>query len=270
MLGAKITCGQEYIKMIDRSSLYNYYRIFCSPYPNHNICYKFGNDTTIMSLNCTEVLFSFDSVSWNSAETYLHEDTVNQQVFLLANDTIGLIYDFSADLGDTVFVYNPKCAQNTVPLVVKSVDSIYIDGKYHKTLKFDLYFWIEGVGDIKMGLLQTGNETVGGPVESLVCYYKNDNLVYINPEYGYCFFTTDVENYSNDIFECYFSNSQLHYKSKNQVTSLTIYNELGQVVFKTIINNDNGYITIPLSLCGVYFFEFNFSNSQPIVKKYSL
>jgi len=268
--GSKIACSQGYINMVDSSSLYNYYRISNGPFPSYSVCYKFGNDTTISSLNCTEVLYSLDTVSWYSAGAYLHEDSINQQVFLLTNDTIGLIYDYSADVGDTVYVYNPLYGLNTIPLKVNSVDSVYFDGDYHKTLRFDNYFWIEGIGDIEIGLLYSGSDAVGSFVESLVCYYKDDNLAYSNPIFTSCFFTTDIKSCSNDTFDCYFSNSQLYYKSKDQIISLVIYNNVGQVVFKTIVNNNNGYITIPSSLCGLYLFEFNFSDSQPIIKKYHL
>ncbi len=268
--GSKIVCSQGYIKMVDSSSLYNYYRISSGPLPSYNVCYKFGNDTTIRSLNCKEVLYSLDTMSWFSAGAYLHEDSINQHVFLLTNDTIGLIYDFSADEGDTVYVYNPLFGLNAIPLKVNSVNSVYFDGDYHKTLSFDNYFWIEGIGDIEIGLLHLGSEAVASFVESLVCYYKDDNLAYSNPIFTSCFFTTDIKSCSNDTFDCYFSNSQLYYKSKDQIISLVIYNNVGQVVFKTIVNNNNGYITIPSSFSGLCVIEFNFSDRQPIIKKYHL
>lgn len=262
--------SQGYINTIDTTSFYNYYRISSGPSPSHNVCYKFGNDTTIGSNNCTEVLCSLDTITWYSSGAFLYEDSINERVYLIANDTIGLIYDYSAEEGDTVFVYNPLYSLNTIPLVVNTVDSIYFDGDFHKTMSFDFYHWIEGVGDIKIGLLYPGHEVVASFVESLVCYYKNDNLAYNNPIYASCFFSTDVIYSSNTSFECYFSNSMLYYKSNSQITSISIYNQLGQIVFIKPINNVSGCIKVPVTLYGLYFFEFNFITNHSIIKKYHL
>ena len=183
--------GQEYVPLLDTNKVWNVYE---------DMIYWGETNPLYLELCETDstrfIIFKKDQYSQNPVEMgYLSEDTISQKIYYTdLHDNEVLLYDFSLSEGD-VFNYNP----------VTKVDSVQLlDGTYRKRIAFGpsyYYHWIEGIGSIFGGLLWIYWDFKKHIPEAwLLCYYKNDELLFRNDDYFYFY---DGCNYSflNDITE---------------------------------------------------------------------
>lgn len=256
--------SQSYDRMVKQNSFYNYFMIY--PFPSntydHTVFYKFSDTVTIDTLSCMKLMVSADTtLGWDFTGAYFYEDTINEKVYLLDNDTIGLLYDFSINTGDTVFVYNPIQGGITMPLVVESTDSVFYDGKYHKTLLFDNNYWIEGIGDL-YGILYPGSMLTGS-TEQLVCFYLDMQIEYLNPAYSNCFYSTaGIDEYAPEsgLLSVYPNPAGEKFTAHYEVESvcsemfLVIHNVMGKEVSRNRVNECIGDVELSSpSETGTYY-----------------
>jgi len=135
-------------------------------------CYEAGND--IENIN---------------AIAYLREDSTNQQVLISHYDEELLLYDFSVEVGDTLFGED-YAFDDHIEMVVNHIDSSLINGSYRKHISFDVLTgtnwsseWIEGIGATPL-LDYIGGE--GWYSKCLNCLFENGTLVYYNSSYETC------------------------------------------------------------------------------------
>jgi len=98
------------------------------------------------------------------------------------------LYDFSKNIGDTIQEYP---AQNVAECnTVSRIDTINLEGTYRRVFyfnnEFDNNVWIEGVGSIHGLLLPFYKQPTCLCVRNLVCFYKDNQQVYLNPTYNSC------------------------------------------------------------------------------------
>jgi len=119
----------------------------------------------------------------------LREDTLQKKVYILSNYTDeGLLYDFGMLAGDSAVIINTGCMNDTLIYHLQSVDSVQMsDGSFRKRFHLDFDTWIEGLGSLA-GPLRPGCLTVGTS-ENLVCYYQDNQFMYLNPPYASCFYS---------------------------------------------------------------------------------
>jgi len=205
-----MTAQNNYNKLIDTNKVWNFVGCYGPP-PYYTTFYKFKQDTSITGTPYYRLLYSTDSVVWHYENmALLREDTINRKVYILSNNTEGLLYDFDLSVGDSVIVFNTGCLGGaSITMHLQTIDSVLMQNQtYRKRFHFNYlnYQWIEGIGS-PAGLLHPGCFLTGN-CEQLVCYYENNNFEYVNPPYNQCFFshpddyfkyvdTNKLWNYSN-------------------------------------------------------------------------
>lgn len=134
-------CGSIYYKMkgdtIINNHLYN------------KIYRKVGNFYYITFPPNSSLGANFGACSYLGG---IRQDSINKKVYYIDSTmtTDTLLYDFDLTIGDTI--YNWYSIYNQYPMVVTSIDSVYISSSYHKVFNFDntpTFFGkslIEGVG----------------------------------------------------------------------------------------------------------------------------
>ncbi len=260
--------SQSYDRMVKENSFYNYFMVFPFP-PNtydHTVCYKFSDTVLIDTLRCIKLIASADtSVGWDFTGAYLYEDTINESVYLIDGDTIGLLYDFSIDTGDTIFVYNPIQGNMTIMMVAESTDSIFYNGKYHKTISFGYDYWIEGIGSL-YGILHPGSSLVGS-TEQLVCFYLDMQMEYANPAYSSCFYTAvSIEDIDQQVFICKIEDGRISVFSENKIDVIVVSNVLGQILKKISVDGFQACFDMPFMQNELLLITCSFLNNKLLTK----
>jgi len=196
ILSVSLNClGQSNYSIADTSKSWSYvhggigsWGVVCGASTNHM---HFQGDTMINGNLYLKVYEATDSLYSDEVLIgFLHEDTLSREVYYrnIYGDE-GLIYDFSLESGDTVFIVNYyewfECM-----VICWSIDSVLIGDQFKD--RYNLYWdcnetWIEDMGSLE-GVLSSGfdcSEIVGGFVE-LLCYKYNDSLIYSNPGHQRC------------------------------------------------------------------------------------
>ena len=165
--------------------------------------YYLKTDTTIVVINGKEyhkLMQTYDTLGIEDAWTlagYISEDTISMQCYFISPEMEeGLIYDFSANVGDTLHLWNSLHLNPPGVVVVVEKDSVIIGGHYRNRLMvlwlnpwFDKRWeetWIEGLGSLDG--LTFSNYTLLGINYALLCFYENDELVYFNDFYDECYY----------------------------------------------------------------------------------
>ncbi|NLL28287.1 MAG: hypothetical protein GX259_05790 [Bacteroidales bacterium] len=262
--------SQNYSKMVKPNSHYNYFTIYPFP-PNtydYTVFYKFSDTVMIDTLSCMKLMSSTDTslTTWDFTGAYFYEDTINKKVYLHDGDTLGLIYDFSVDVGDTVFVYNPiEGGEMTMDFIVESIDSVFYDGKYHKAISLNHDYWIEGIGS-HYGLLHPGSELVGLTRE-LVCFYIDMQFQYKNPDYSSCFYSgVGVDEKEQQTFFCEIRGGRVSVSSESKIDAIIVSNALGQIVKKVSVNDFQTSFDMSFLQNNLLFITCYFSNQTVLTK----
>ena len=149
-----------------------------------------------------------------------------------------LLYDFTASVGDTL-----RIGDFAEEMVLDSISMVRIGDVDRRKLWFGLEYdnlgrpraketWVEGMGS-DYGLLWTGYFNVFDGWHCLLCFHQNGELIWENPEYGFCTYTAVEETKDSEIF--IFPNPAKEKVTIEGVeaTEVEVYNALGQVV-KTV------------------------------------
>jgi len=233
-----------------------------------------GGDTTINNISYKKYFATNDTtLSIYGLYGFLREDTLTKKIYGFTTTTTveNLLYDFSANVGDTVTVFS-YCWGSYGNLVVKvaAIDSILLQGQYRKRLQvvnLDINnnwideYWIEGIGST-CGLFYSGisgavNFQTGGlGVPALVCFHQNNMLVYDSPFFMGCYpnvgvglqstvTTMSIQAFPNP------ANDKVYFSNLAPGFTISIYNCLGQLQQKKI-NPENPEIDLALFPKGLY------------------
>ena len=154
---------------------------------------KIGQDTIIDTFTYQKVLRSTEEfpATWD-VYCFIRE-TINKEIFIRTDTSTQeyLLYDFSAVENDTLIITGIESITSnwgfyTDTMVVSSLDSIYIAGKYRNRINLGGEQWIEGIGSMT-GILHNFFGLVGGNWFELVCFSENDTLKYQNQSYSSCY-----------------------------------------------------------------------------------
>lgn len=167
------------------------------PYYKSTSYLKFADDTLIGTIQYKKVYSSLDSIHsvWTATGYFIREDSLNKVYYrTLSDPTQILLYDFNAQVGDSLTVNNAPV------MVVDSIDSVFMADKYRK--RFFLSpggeIWVEGIGSL-CGLLCSGFSTILGGDYDLLCYYESGILKYSNPDFSACFYNNIGINEANPV-----------------------------------------------------------------------
>jgi len=211
LLSTNLLFSQSYIPMFVEGNQWNvmYYDESFGPDHPHDtwetIKYSVGDKVSKDGTNYIEI------INDNGSHLY-REDTAERKIYL-RHETGDeswdeLLYDFSMKMGDTLNYYrNQKDGEIHYTVRVDSIVNFEL-GNGFKTRKFynscklgwedefrDCGNWIEGMGTFygiypvqKIGI--TGNHIT----KTLLCFKKNDELIYKNPDYKTCDENSDAIN----------------------------------------------------------------------------
>ena len=161
----------------------------------------------------------------------------------------GLLYDFAAEVNDslTITSFPHITYPEEVNIVISGIDSVLVDGSYHKKTWFDCgyntSYWIEGVGS-NSGLVEVGFYcTIVCPGCDLQCVKKDGGTIYPDGYTGSCFIvgidepgSTEAKFsiYPNPANEYFIVNPGSHTSTGLQ---LELYNSLGTLLMDKYLNN---------------------------------
>lgn len=194
LTGSLLAHTQE---IVDNEKLWSILTGHCQPeYTTYTTSFfKFDNDTIIDGKLYQMVFISEDEFQeeWFFYGSFIREE--NKKVYYREYyGEEGLIYDFNLQLGDTVVLNNPRAASE-VTLILTEIDSVETTDGYRERWKltndeFEIpEYWIEGIGSMA-GVINSTTEVFGGLCGTyiLLCEEENENTIYQNPQYEYCYY----------------------------------------------------------------------------------
>ena len=196
---------------------------------------KFEGDTLIDNKTYLKVFESSDSLQQNwEIEGFIYEDTILNTVFFRDfTDNEGLIYDFSIDIGDSIYIDNYYMGFTDALLICNEIDSIEINGTYKTRYYFFHNYpnpyiddiWIEDIGSMD-GILNSGMGAscfVGG-FRDLLCYSENDTLIYQNPIYDECYKVEFYPKITSEYFDTAYCNT--YYEFQIQISDTNYHDSI--------------------------------------------
>lgn len=280
--------AQTYYSLVDTNRLWSVKFTSCeSPFPSfQNYFAKFLNDTVIGAFQYKKVFTSSDTtlINW-SHHGYIREDSSKKIFYRNSSGYEGLIYDFSANIGDTVYIKNTNILDTTVQMVVYNIDSIFIYNKYLKRIilnhdsinpQYD-EIWIDRIGSMN-GILHSCRNAYFYPglCYELLCYSENDTLKYLNPNYSSCYYIqVGIDEYSQNSIKCsiypnpVISSSTIQLENPNgQKCLMEIYNVIGEKI-KTLTFEKNIEVIINKYdyVSGLYIYKIETKSSNTILGK---
>lgn len=293
VLGVK---GQGYIPLVDTNKVWS----TLNNVPDWQFTFwtKFSEDTIISGFKYKKVIIS-DTIppAFSPNENivgFVREDTTNKRVYFMnISYEEGLIYDFGANIGDTIHIHNKCLYLPETPVSSYFEDTVIVDTifitsvipSYEETFShiinlFDninrkvivlkgtnnYYFdvWIEGIGSI-YGVMESGNYGSGLP-RVLLCYSENNFLVYYNPEFNGCtYYCLNINEYFKNLIiypnpandYVIVENLNLLYKQ----THLELYDVHGKLVIKETLVDMLSTINLQCLNSGIYFLRIFTDNN---------
>ena len=235
-----INCmANSYLPLLQERTQWNVLHAFNTTVPSSNYkkteLLKLGADTIISGKTYLKLFSTYNKEATDSTIIgFLREDCETKRVYYRENnEEEKLLYDFNAQIGDTLYTYQRfSFIPDSTPNVITAIDSIEINGILlaRRTVEITVFdqkesrFWIEGVGCEQGLIYHSYPGMAGGEIYYLLCMYKNGELFY-QPQWEMfhdCFIWeigTMITNVTMDDF--YISQDKLH-------TSLSIINKNGQ------------------------------------------
>ncbi len=242
--------------------------------------YKFESDTIINSLKYLRAWESMDE-NFNSKTLtgFVKEDSLIGFYFRNLDGVESLIYKYNLHIGDSLSIINPFIPCCVIRYSVKNIDLVLINGKNKKSYTmeqqnqlFTPETWIEGIGS-SFGILNSGMATTGG-VFHFLCYYENNIMLYRNPEYSECYYSTKTSiqpvKDSGSGIKLYSGVNHNIVNIKSAVdNSVRIYNSCGMYVetFNVLANQEYS-LNVSSYPKGIYFVSTstNLSGSKKFIK----
>lgn len=238
--------------------------IHCELWKATNFCAD-GIDTTINSITYTRI----DSCE-GGYKGALRDD--NGKVYYVPTDstTEFLLYDFTAQAGDTLMIYYEfsNGSGELFQYIVGWIDSIEIYGEFHKVIypEFGGPGWIEGVGN-SYGLFAEPFDNISGWCSDLQCMSINDSTYYPYEGTGSCYLGVGLNENEFEQLSIYPNPSidgkiTIDIEDFSSELSYHIITPNGQTVQKGSLNYSQTSIELK---SGTYFIQI--ANEQQVLTK---
>ena len=208
---------------------------------------------------------------------YIFDDTLSRKVYCYSNSSglSYLLYDFSANVGDTInSVGNPVAIDTVIVDSIKFISSNSIIRKhiYLHSIRFtnpQTKIWIEGIGSTYDLFYPT--ITLPDPLLNLICYQYNSYTLYpdsINGTNACNNFLTSVNNIENNLFNIYPNPTQntIHITANTitPITSYKLYNSIGSLIQNNKLKNNT--IDISSLSTGIYYLQLQTDKTTQTTK----
>ena len=186
--------AQDYEPLIQEGNEWHTLDVIVNPGfpPNHHyttLVHWISDDTLVEGVRYTKVLETRNGEGTPRLAALLREE--NGKVWKRESSTDLLLYDFTAQVGDTV-----RFGDFAESFVVDSISIEQIGGVDRKKIWFGLEYditgepyaietWTEGIGS-DMGLLFSGWFYATGGYYQALCFHQNGELLWQNEYYGTC------------------------------------------------------------------------------------
>ena len=200
MMGGMTMKAQDYHPIVEDGKQWNVLFTYpwSPPEPPHRYTdiYKIEGDTLVDGVPY-KVMYETrneDLTGWN-LWGFIRE-TEDGQVFSRRPSTSDeqLLYDFSMEVGDTIFMYE----EHNEYMVVVEKGEILVNEEPRQQIVLEYPFgngeqevWIEGIGSL-YGIINSGSLFLMGGSTDLLCYYEDSDLIWQNTTLGYneCYIVT--------------------------------------------------------------------------------
>ena len=251
---------QEYEKIVDTTKMWVVFEspAVLAPWMGRSYAFKIADSVQLDSLNWYKVWKAGDSLytDWQF-EGYIREE--NKIISFQHKDFVRIdtIYNFNLTIKDSVV------SQNGCQNYILGIDTVYFAGKNRLTQylsnELEKVNHYEGVGS-NIGLISPYFYCWCGVNRELICYYKNGELLYHNPNFeSSCYINIlGISNHNISWLKVY-QNSAINkliikipetYKD----ISITIYNLIGKKILHAKINSTSTQIALPDLNTGVYLY----------------
>jgi hypothetical protein len=238
--------------------------------------FKIFGDSVIGDKTYHRIFKTYDSTLVNWMFRGLIREDSNRVFYASAyGNGEGLLYDFNLKAGDTTHIISDWMPEPR-EFVCQSVDSIIYDGKSHKRWNFYYPYdvWIEGIGNTQGPLHGGAAGYVSDLYFSLLCFHRNDTLMYMEPGISACYLTTvglDALNESQDVMlspNPITRGQTLTIKMENEPKEVELFTSAGlKTEIRAEINNKSASINVGNLAPGVYFLRLTTVNQLQIKKR---
>ncbi len=221
-----------------------------------------------------------DGFHFISRTLWLREDSVNQKVYLSYKDVTSpagfriedLLYDFSLQIGDSIFMKNP-ISPFTTDAGYFTLDSInmeqlldgnnyrhyYLSPSLSNIVSTNTAEWIEGVGSLSLVNAPSGFPDVNG-VGKVSCCFKNGTLFYSNLDSTTGCVSSTVSNFNQDpvlnelkVYPTFVEN-KCHITGMQDMRNIAVYNVNGKLIQqKPVLNTNQLDLNLDKLISGIYF-----------------
>jgi len=265
--------AQEYVPIIQEGNVWNTLDVVVDMY---NIYYNnvnwFSGDTIINDVRYTKLIGTTDGDAPHLF-SLLRED--DGKVWERLNNQMEiLLYDFTANVGDTIWC-GPWAGEYHYN-IVDSISIEHIGGINRKKFWFGLEYgwfgtaaaeiWIEGIGS-DLGLLYSGSASICGAYYRTLCFHHNSELVWQNPNYDDCIFAAIGESigakmvlYPNP------TRGTIKMEAEN-IRNVAIYNDLGEIIFETETSDNTFEYDFSDKKSGLYIIKVRMSDGSEFTER---
>ena len=237
--------AQDYEPIIQEGNEWHTLDVMVNPGfpPNHHyttLVHWISDDTLVEGVRYTKVLETRNGEGTPRLAALLREE--NSNVWKRESSTDLLLYDFTAQVGDTV-----RFGDFAESFVVDSISFEQIGGVDRKKIWFGLEYditgepyaietWTEGIGS-DMGLLFSGWFYATGGYYQALCFHQNGELLWQNEYYGTCMVDAVDEMDVSTISLYPNPTSDVVHIEGVEAAEVLVYNSIGQLV-KTLQNSN--------------------------------
>jgi hypothetical protein len=164
-------------------------------------------DTLFNNKHYKKLFHCADSTCINKEfKSYIREDS--GRVYLADKTRELILYDFNLKLGDSLIMYFLWDDRNSHPYFIQidSVKTVVFQDQKERLMQFvSVYDYrhkeysindvlVEGIGSMQFGLEYPVSLFITGGycVRNLLCFSRNNNIVYENPEFNDCYIATGI------------------------------------------------------------------------------
>lgn len=240
LMSGRVTLkAQDYVSILQEGNEWNTLYVvsaglFIDAYSNYvNWC---SGDTLIDGVQYTKLMGTKDGENPHLFTLLREED--GKVWMRLNNQTERLLYGFNANVGDTL-----RIGYGEEELIVDSISIEQIGGVDRKMYWFGLEYdyigepyatetWIEGIGS-NLGLLYSGTAHYVGGYSVALCFHQNGDLIWQNPEYGYCTYEVVEDNKDSEISIYPNPVKDIVVIEGVEAFEVHVFNSLGQLIKET-------------------------------------